>query len=296
MMRRDSWKLGDSPVGILLTAVLFSGAGTAAAFSGGPNDGLTNAPGEGNCTACHGDFPLNSGTGSLSVGGFSGVYGAQTTYQIEVILADPDASRWGFELTILDVNNEFVGALASVDGNTQVSTGGPFNRTYVKHTAAGTQFGQTEQGTWLVDWTAPAVGTGDVTIYLAGNAANGNFSTSGDRIYATAVTLTEVSATGVSAPEAIARLHPNFPNPFNPRTVVSFTLDEPATVELAVYDLRGLRVQTLYSGSAPTGTHSHVWEGMDELGRPLPSGVYLARLTDTSGRMLHRPVKMTLAR
>jgi hypothetical protein len=284
-------------VAISLTFPLTIGAvGSAWAFSGGPGDGLTNAPGEGNCTACHADFPLNSGTGSLTISGLPDLYTPETLYSIEVVLADPDAMRWGFELTFLDGNNDFVGALASVDANTQVSTGGPFGRTYVKHTLAGTQNGQTGQGSWMFDWTAPAAGAGDVTIYVAGNAANGNFASSGDRIYATSVPWAEEPTTAVYAPEPIARLHPNYPNPFNPRTVVSFTLDKPADVELAVYDLRGSRVQVLHAGSLGVGSHAYVWDGMDGQGRPQASGIYLARLVDGAGHLLHQPVKMTLNR
>ena len=295
-MRRGNGINGDL-IAIGLGLLLSLGCpGSAWAFSGGPGDGLTNAPGEGNCTACHGDFPLNSGTGSLTITGLPSMYTPETVYSIEVVLADPEAMRWGFELTILDGSDQFAGNLAPVDGNTQVSTGGPFGRTYVKHTLDGTQFGQADQGSWQFDWTAPAAGAGDVTIYMTGNAANGNFATSGDRIYATFLPWPEEPTTAVYAPEPIARLHPNYPNPFNPRTVVSFTLDKPTQVELAVYDLRGTRVQTLHAGQTPTGTHAYVWDGMDAQGKPQASGVYLARIVDGSGRLLHDPVKMTLTR
>jgi len=73
----------------------------------------------------------------------------------------------------------------------------------------------------------------------------------------------------------------NYPNPFNPRTVVE--LDLPATggpipVKLAVYDLAGRRTATLFQGHL-TGGHRHrfQWNGKDDLGRPVTSGVYFAR-------------------
>ena len=63
------------------------------------------------------------------------------------------------------------------------------------------------------------------------------------------------------------------PNPFNPRTVVSFDLPEAGPVELCAYDLAGRRVATLVGGSLPAGRHSRVWNGAE-----LPSGLYVLRL------------------
>jgi hypothetical protein len=55
--------------------------------------------------------------------------------------------------------------------------------TYVNHTSAGTNLGDPNGNSWAFDWTAPGAGGGDVTFYLAGNAANGNFNNQGDYIY-----------------------------------------------------------------------------------------------------------------
>ncbi|HOX25590.1 MAG TPA: S8 family serine peptidase [Candidatus Krumholzibacteria bacterium] len=84
------------------------------------------------------------------------------------------------------------------------------------------------------------------------------------------------------------------PNPFNPRTVVRFSLAEagPATVE--ILDLRGLRVRTLAAGEVfPRGWSSVVWNGADEAGRPTPSGVYVGRVATADGTAT---VKLLLAR
>lgn len=68
------------------------------------------------------------------------------------------------------------------------------------------------------------------------------------------------------------------PNPFNPRTELSFTLPVAGPVELVLHDLAGRRVCTLFSGLAPEGTTRVAWNGLDSDGRAMPSGVYLARL------------------
>ncbi len=68
------------------------------------------------------------------------------------------------------------------------------------------------------------------------------------------------------------------PNPFNPMTVLTYTLAHPGRVELAVYTVSGRLVKTLESGQQRTGEHSTVWTGYDESGREVGSGVYFVRL------------------
>lgn len=73
-------------------------------------------------------------------------------------------------------------------------------------------------------------------------------------------------------------LFPNYPNPFNPTTTIKYELTAAATVELAVYDVLGRKIQTLVKGRRERGTHLERWNGADERGRPLPSGVFFLRL------------------
>ncbi|QXD16220.1 T9SS type A sorting domain-containing protein [Rhodocaloribacter litoris] len=81
----------------------------------------------------------------------------------------------------------------------------------------------------------------------------------------------------LEAPESFA-LEPNYPNPFHGTTTIRFMLPEAATVRLAVYDLLGREVTTLFSGELPAGSHTVSWAGRDARGALLPSGVYLYRL------------------
>ncbi|MEZ4386395.1 MAG: FlgD immunoglobulin-like domain containing protein [Candidatus Krumholzibacteriia bacterium] len=73
------------------------------------------------------------------------------------------------------------------------------------------------------------------------------------------------------------------PNPFNPRTTVSFALPQAGTVELLAFDLRGRRVARLAGGFLAAGRHQVAWDASDDAGRGLPSGVYLLRLTSAQG-------------
>ncbi len=80
--------------------------------------------------------------------------------------------------------------MAVVNNNqTQLSNPGGQGAQYFKHRSAGTFAGQANNATWSFDWTAPGAGVGQVTFYVAGNAANNNGSDLGDRIYATSTAL-----------------------------------------------------------------------------------------------------------
>lgn len=75
------------------------------------------------------------------------------------------------------------------------------------------------------------------------------------------------------------RLLGNYPNPFNPRTTIAYDLARPGMVRLEVFDLAGRSVTTLVDGFQPAAEHRVEWDAVDALGRPVPSGVYLYRLT-----------------
>ena len=69
-----------------------------------------------------------------------------------------------------------------------------------------------------------------------------------------------------------------YPNPFNASTTISFTLNEPGKVNLAVYNLAGQKVREIAAGNYSEGGHTAVWDGKDDSGNAVSSGVYLARM------------------
>ena len=103
-------------------------------------------------------------------------------------------------------------------------------------------------------------------------------------------------ATAVAAPAVItpvdALLLSNFPNPFNDGTVIPFQLDQRGTVELFVYNLAGQRVASLVDEVRGPGAYSVHWNGRDERGRTLASGVYLYRL-QTDGQVQTRKLAIS---
>ncbi len=75
------------------------------------------------------------------------------------------------------------------------------------------------------------------------------------------------------------RLEQNYPNPFNPSTTINFALPQQAQVTLEVYNMLGQRVATLVSGEELTaGHHNVVWNGRNQMGYPVASGVYIYRI------------------
>ena len=73
-------------------------------------------------------------------------------------------------------------------------------------------------------------------------------------------------------------LYPNFPNPFNPVTNISFSMGKAAPASLKIYNLKGQLVRTLISGLTAKGDHRISWNGCDDKGGAVGSGVYLYRL------------------
>ncbi len=85
----------------------------------------------------------------------------------------------------------------------------------------------------------------------------------------------------------------NYPNPFNPSTVISFGTPIDQYVELRVFNAIGMPVRTLVGSQLAAGTYTIEWDGHDDIGAPLPSGVYLYMLRAGND---HLERKMILAR
>jgi hypothetical protein len=84
----------------------------------------------------------------------------------------------------------------------------------------------------------------------------------------------------VAVPRAELALHQNYPNPFNPGTVLSFILPERASVTLDIYDVSGRLVRRLVNGEEmAAGPREVFWDGANDAGRSVSSGVYYCRLT-----------------
>ena len=103
---------------------------------------------------------------------------------------------------------------------------------------------------------------------------------------------TAISGVNDETPQAF-RVTGAVPNPFNPSTSIHFSLEQGGPTAVEIFDTRGRLVRRLVNESMEAGSHEEFWDGHDDQGRGLPSGVYLAQIRSGT----HRGVtKMILAK
>ena len=113
--------------------------------------------------------------------------------------------------------------------------------------------------------------TGTVTA-LAVNKYGYIFAACGDTVYRSIQTVTSVKESHIVVPSQFV-LYQNFPNPFNPSTIISYLLPSNTIVSLGIYDVLGRKILTLVDGPQSKGMHSVTFDGAQ-----LASGVYFYRL------------------
>ena len=89
------------------------------------------------------------------------------------------------------------------------------------------------------------------------------------------------------APREFA-LDPNYPNPFNSSTTLRYRIQEPGRVRLEIFDVQGQKVKTLADGDVGPGVYQVEWDGTDASGKPVATGVYLARLQKSTASLVHK--------
>ena len=82
----------------------------------------------------------------------------------------------------------------------------------------------------------------------------------------------------------------NYPNPFNPVTTISYSLPEDSQISISIYNIKGQKVKTLVTGTQPAGSYNVTWNGKDESGKDVTSGIYFYKLrtqnNETTRKML----------
>jgi hypothetical protein len=85
-------------------------------------------------------------------------------------------------------------------------------------------------------------------------------------------------------------LYQNYPNPFNPSTNIKFSVPELSNVRVTIYNLLGEQVRTLFAGQMDRGSKAIEWDGRDDSGHILPSGVYLYQMIAGNFIQAHKMV------
>jgi uncharacterized protein (TIGR03437 family) len=183
---------------ILFAALVSAVPSLIYGYPEGPDAGMAGVPGEWSCSQCHlGRF----GSGSVTVNFPGGLnYTPGVPQHLVVTITDPVQRRWGFQLTARQANNSKAQAgsfTPSPEGYTQLvctqttlqtqafglSCPSSMPLQYIEHTLLGTRLGARSPVSFEFDWAPPATDVGNVVIYAAGNAANGDNTVMGDHIY-----------------------------------------------------------------------------------------------------------------
>lgn len=180
------------------------------AYLSGLDAGVAGVPEEDSCADCHSG---PSGSGSVTVT-FPGTrtYTPGAQQHLVVNIVDSAQERWGFQLTVRQANSSSTQAgtfTPGADGYTQLvctqtnfrsqafgntcATNGMALQ-YIEHTQSGSRLGTAGAVTFEFDWTPPATDAGNLVIYIAALAANGDNSARGDHTYTARYTLTPASA------------------------------------------------------------------------------------------------------
>ena len=115
-----------------------------------------------------------------------------------------------------------------------------------------------------------------ITLSLIGDAASAQTVVT-DTTGTFRFTIDDVTSVGGNKPIPFA-LYGNYPNPFNPQTRISYSIDKPAEVVFDIYNVLGQKVRTLPGGYRDAGFYAVFWDGHDDFGAPCSAGVYPYRM------------------
>jgi hypothetical protein len=132
-------------------------------------------------------------------------------------------------------------------------------------------------GSGLKDWDGGETYSTTMDNYNNGFIGPGHCDSAGKMAGA------NLNQTSRTMPESF-KLDGNYPNPFNPQTTITFSLEESAQVRLSVYDMLGRELQVLVNGVLQPGSYDATFDAGE-----LPSGTYLYRLVTPNGRRRYRP-------
>ena len=240
---------------------------TTANFNGSPG-GKTNSPLDGStCTMCH-SGTLNSGQGSFNISSDipSTGYVPGETYTISVQGAHPSYTKYGFELTAESSVGKVGGFTITNSSQTKLTN----NNKSVTHKSTGTLGSATK--TWTVDWIAPNAGQITVDFYLAGMAANGNTTNSGDEVYTTTYSANEEVSVSVDELENNLNIYIN-----NNDIIIE---GDQFLQSIAVYDITGKKIFSSKNFSLPTKINSSEFK----------SGIYIINCTYSNNKTINRKI------
>jgi len=236
------------------TALIVSGLTTSFIMKSSSGiSGRTGSPGESTCTACHGG---GSGTTVVNISAIpaftSNQYVPGTTYTVNVTVTNNSYSNFGFGCEILDASsNTNAGTMTTPLTGVKFLTASNGRKNAV-HSSPKSGTGS---ATFSFVWTAPT-GTNNIVIYAAGDAVNGNGSTSGDAVGSKSLSLSANTTTGIKEITNNVKINV-YPNPAS--DFVSIQVENISNVEnvnIELWDLKGNKVDHLNASQLNVGTQN----------------------------------------
>ncbi len=224
---------------------------------------MTGAPGEGDCSGCHGGTANSDVNGSvrIKVIGDPVKYVPGATYDVQVTTAYAGRSKFGFGLNARMVGkfNAPIGTLAG-SNDMQVSS------EFITHTNASNK--GTDSKTWSFTWKAPEDGTEAITLYAAGLATNNDNTNSGDKVYTHSYMFQKPSANSLDEMNVNSFMH-LFPNPTQGVLHINGKASMNGPAEITLFDQNGKEVHTINKEVMAGDYHIEL-----EVPTHLPMGVY----------------------
>jgi len=249
----------------------FNASGSHGAKTGSPGDGN-------NCTQCHAGTAQTAASSWISTDiPINGYIGGQT-YSISLTGVDENVVRFGFEFTAEDSNNAKVGSY-SLTNTTETKLVNSDNA--ITHTGNGFTPDNDSSKTWTFNWTAPSSGTGNIKLYSALLAANGNMSTSGDITYLTSLEVTEDIASGVTTSNLSNQVKV-FPTLVEESINIEF-INKLELISFSIYSINGQRV---YQNSISTNNQLYKLDL-----NYLHKGIYIINISTTEGIISKKFIK-----
>tara|TARA_B100000683_G_scaffold264163_1_gene293355 strand:+ start:75 stop:887 length:813 start_codon:yes stop_codon:yes gene_type:complete len=244
--------------------------------SSGAPPAKTGAPGEGDCTSCHGGA-LNSGPGNVSINvDLNGQvnYMMDSNYLVTVDVTDATKAAYGFSMVALDQNGNNAGTFSVINAsNTKLSS--LQGKSYAGHKdalSAGVS-------SWTLNWVAPSTNIGNVTFYASGNAVNGQQNVAGDNVYTSSETISAPTTTSLDfMKKNELRVYPN-PVTDCVNVTISETLDK-----IQILDFNGGLLIEKNNPKMPIKVNLSRFE----------NGVYLFKATKNGKNWTEKIIKTTI--
>lgn len=240
--------------------------------------GKTGSPGDAsNCTGCHAGVASTTAgliTSSVPVTG----YIPGTTYTITATITASGINKFGFEASPQNGSGTQKGTLV-VTNATETKLLGTTAK-YITHKSAGTS--GTGSKTWTFDWVAPAAGNGNVTMYGAFVAANGNGTNTGDQVFLSSLLIAEDLTAGIAGVDNENGIV-LYPNPANEKMFLKLSDADKKIVSIQLTDITGKSIKTISYDNLPEDKSIDIAD--------LPGGMYVLSIVSESGTSIKKFIK-----